>query len=126
MKTIANHINQGRKVLIISGCPQWLLMGVLRHIGVRKCQVVGSKQVVRHGSLKMVDHCYSQNKVNMARLRNVDTKDWHSGYSDSLADLPFLKLCENRFIVNSSPEKERVFKKELDNNCHFVRWTRRV
>ena len=51
-EAIDYHRDQGKTIMVISGCPQWLLIGALKRIGLRKCKAIGSRQILKNGSLK--------------------------------------------------------------------------
>jgi len=113
LDAIVKHQNRGEKILIISGCPDWLLSGVLKKIGIKKATLIGSKLRMDWGILLLKSHCYSNNKLRMAHERGQQTSSWIVGYSDSPVDIPMLNQCKRAVIINASPSRHNVFLKDL-------------
>ncbi len=119
---IVQHQDQGENVLIISGCPLWLLAGVTKHIGVRGVKLIGSRQKIVMGAVVMQDHCFSSNKINMALEAGQTLASWHTGYSDSTADIPFLNHCQQAMLINVAPAPGRSFEKKLTVPSKHLVW----
>lgn len=122
INAINHHRAQNHNILILSGCPSWLLKSVLRKNSLGDCSLVASKQILVLGCLKTIDYCYSHNKLIMAEKFGFSTDDWYSGYSDSLSDLPFLEKCSKQYIVNAQPKKLKCFTGKLGSRCVGVSW----
>lgn len=122
LEQIVRHQERGEKVLIISGCPLWLLAGVTKHIGIRGAKLIGSRQKIVMGAVVMQDHCFSSNKINMAREAGQTLTTWHTGYSDSTADIPFLNHCQQAMLINVDPVPSRSFEKQLTVPSHHLVW----
>jgi phosphatidylglycerophosphatase C len=117
------HENQrSHSVVVISGCPDWLLYGALKYLGINRVKSIGSQCRVCCGALVFTQHCYHKNKVRMARLAGLDPKTWIRGYSDNTADIPMLELCHTQVLVNAAPEKLRKFKSRLNGQIEFRAW----
>jgi len=110
------------KLLILSGCPNWLLKGVLKRIGLGQIKTIGSKQKLYYGALKTIDYCYAENKVRMAANAGFMDFKWVAGYSDSMSDSPFLELCSLQYIVNANSKLEQKFSGEFGESCQFLSW----
>lgn len=113
LKRFKMHQKNNDKLIIISGCPAWLLWGIKKHIGLVKVEVVGSIQKLSNKGLLFTKHCYSHNKVNMAKARGLNPIDWHYGYTDGTEDIHWLKYCQKPHIINASPRKMNRFRKSI-------------
>lgn len=122
LEQISRHQERGENVLIISGCPLWLLAGVTKHIGIRGVKLIGSRQKIVMGAVLMQDHCYSSNKINMAQKAGQTLTTWHTGYSDSTADIPFLNHCQQAVLINVEPAPSRSFEKRLTVPSKHLVW----
>ena len=122
IEELEQHQREGRQVLIISGSPQWLLHGVLKHLGLNDCVLIATQCRLTGTGLILREHCFSEKKVAMARRRGFDPKHWLIGYSDSTADLPMLEQCQTRVVVNPSARKQRIFSSHFGTTLHIRRW----
>lgn len=123
IEEIARNQREGREILIISGTPTWLVKTVCLKIGLNDCSIIGSAQNVKHGRLKTISHCYGQNKVTMAQNHGFPPEYWETGYSDSISDLPFMRECGRRVLVNPDNKTIKTYKKHLGNRFRIVKWT---
>lgn len=119
---LVDHQKKGRKVVILSGCPMWLLHGLIKHIGIKDTQVIGSKFKLVNGAMVIDKHCYQSRKLAMAKQAGLSFDGWFMGYSDSQADIPFLNLCHHKVLVNASAKNTVGFKKKLSQPIHHREW----
>lgn len=119
---LAQHQREKRSVAIISGCPQWLLHGVVKHIGIENAKVIGSKLKVINGALLLKKHCYQANKLEMAMASGMDISTWIVGYSNSRADIPILRECSSKVLVNVPVNKLNEFRKHLEEPIQARVW----
>ncbi len=119
---IRMHQKNGEKLIIISGCPLWLLSGVVKKLGLKNIELVGSKLSYAAKGLLFKEHCYSSNKIKMAREQGLTPEMWHYGYSDSTADIHWLKYCKVINVINPSHRKLAAFSKLIDTNVNVRKW----
>lgn len=93
---LKNHQLNGKSVVIISGCPQWLLYGVVKHIGITRVTIIGSQFKIKNGALLLSEHCFKENKIKMAESVGLNLKNWAVGYSDNESDIPLLNACKKK------------------------------
>jgi HAD superfamily phosphoserine phosphatase-like hydrolase len=92
--------------IIISASPEFLLAPVATKLGVKN--LIGTKMNAKTGKITG-KNCRAEEKV--ARLEQYDNKITIANcYSDSMSDLPLLKLATNAFIV----KKGRITKLEQE------------
>jgi len=113
LQAIIQSQTNGQKVVFISGCPKWLLSGLLKSIGVRNVKLVGTEQKLFLGTFVIKNHCYGANKIRMARIAGQQSKNWSIGYSDSPMDIPMLNLCKTAVLVNPSASCVKRFRHKL-------------
>lgn len=119
---LINHQRNNHKVLILSGCPHWLLYGMTKHIGLKGISVLGSKCTSTYYSLLLTEHCYHKNKIAMARANGYDTNAWKIGYTDSKVDIPMLEFCQRKVLVNFSLSKIQKIKQILQGKIETRKW----
>lgn len=83
------------KDVIISASPEFLLKSITEELKVMK--LIGSRVDIKTGKFKGLN-CHGEEKVK--RL-NKEYKDYEvlSSYSDSLSDIPILKLAKKQYLV---------------------------
>lgn len=123
INAIQSHQSNCETILILSGCPTWLLGPAIRHAGLNNVCFMGSRQKLSYGSLVLTDFCYANHKLTMAERLGFSDLSWSKGYSDSLSDLPFLDRCNTQTVVNASPKQLQKFTKALGDKCNGVRWS---
>lgn len=86
------------KDVIISASPEFLLKPITEELGVMK--LIGSRVDIKTGKFKGLN-CHGEEKVK--RL-NKEIKDYQvmSSYSDSLSDIPILKLAKKQYLVKGN------------------------
>lgn len=115
IEKIKKHQLQNEKVVILSGCPLWLLRGIIKYIGVQNCKLIGSELKSTITGLYFKEHCYSHNKLVMAKKHGMNLETWRYGYSDSTSDMPWLKHCSQVYAINLSKRNSVKFNKFI--NC---------
>lgn len=119
---IITHQKNNHAVLILSGCPQWLLQPVVAHLGINNVEVIGSQQQQTQLGLIFTEHCFADNKITMAQQAGHNIAHWGWGYSDSRADLPFLNLCQQAYLINITDRIKADFAKKLTVEKQFIDW----
>jgi phosphoserine phosphatase len=122
LEELRYHQALGREVVILSASPAWLVKGIIRYMGLSDIKVVGSKLVMRFSSLQISQYCYAKNKLKMAEESGLDCSTWSHGYSDSPADIPVLKACGKRVLINVSSKTLGVFKRHLTTETNALVW----
>ena len=123
LNELRQHQQNGKSILIISGCPHWLLHGAVKHLGLRNINIIGSKCKVSNFALLLEKHCYKSNKLRMSKESGYEYSNWLTGYSDSRADIPMLSKCANKVLINVKPEKVSQFKRKLSGPIEIRSWT---
>ncbi len=123
LEKIRMHQNMGHQLIIISGCPQWLLKCVTNKLGLRNIILIGSSQSVYKKGVLFMRHCFSINKVSMAKERGLQLENWYYGYSDGIADIYWLKYCEEIYVINPSQKKYKKFNEAINTKFSVEKWS---
>ena len=103
-KTILDgHLKNGNKVVLISGTPlEFIEIIYPSYFKDDNMIIIASRTKFSFFSFFLDERCVFENKKNML-YKVFNTKIvFSNGYSDSLADLPILELCENAYIVDKN------------------------
>lgn len=122
MEKIRQHQLQGDHVVIISGCPEWILHGIAKRIGIRGATLIGSKVSFSWKGFLLSDHCHQANKITMAKARGIDLSHCIYGYSDSITDAPLLRFCEHITLVNFKTPEMWYWRCVMRLPARFERW----
>jgi phosphatidylglycerophosphatase C len=122
LEKIKLHQKQGDKIVIISGCPVWLLSGITKKLNLHNIRLIGSKLRFAQKGLLFKEHCYASNKIKMAKERGLNPETWNYGYSDSPADIHWLKNCKRIHVINPSPGKLKKFKNAINKEFTVLNW----
>lgn len=122
LKAIVSHQHRGERILILSGCPEWILNATVKYLGIKQAKVIGSKQKVTRWGLIFTEHCFGKNKVNIALRAGENLSTWCVGYSDSRADLPFLNQCQQASLINVKDQIKASFSQRLFVPNQFLQW----
>lgn len=66
---------------------------------------------------------YGDEKVKRILSQWPDGVKASRGYTDSPSDAPFLKLCSQKFVINSNSKIRSFFRKKIPDT-HFLSWTK--
>lgn len=122
LEKIKMHQEQGDRIVIISGCPRWLLSGITKKLNLSKIELIGSEFRLAQKGLMFREHCYGSNKIKMAKERGLNPERWEYGYSDSTADIHWLKHCKLIHVINPTPGKLKKFKKLINKEIRVLNW----
>lgn len=95
--------------VIISASPRFLIEKFLQQQGVS--HIIASEVDEKTG-IFLSKNCYGQEKVVRFKQEFGDITP-RRAYSDSLSDLPMLKLAESAFIVDGSPQQLASYRPSL-------------
>lgn len=122
IEQIKLHNSRHEKIIILSGCPQWLLSGIIKRLGIKNAKLIGSKLHQRMTGLCFTKHCFASNKVLMAKEHGINLESLTYGYSDSIADLPWLKYCKQVTAINQSLRNLSKFNQLVDAKVSHQKW----
>ncbi len=122
LEKIKMHQKQGDKIVIISGCPRWLLSGIIKKLNLQNIELIGTKLRFEKKGLLFKEHCYGANKIKMAKEWGLNPEIWKYGYSDGTSDIHWLKYCKSIHVINPSPRKIKKFKKSINKEIEVLKW----
>jgi phosphatidylglycerophosphatase C len=121
---LRRHHADGDRVLIVTGAPAALARRVCARIGLpiaADIEIVGSSLRPAFGGWIIGEHCFGPTKVRMLAAQGIVRAD--CVYTDSLFDLPLLRIGARRVLVNASARHRARAASELGEGCEIVTWS---
>lgn len=120
VSALRRHVAAGDRVIVVTGCEDALVRGVLAGLGVGGVEIFASH--LKPGRLGMRSgwHNVGGHKVEALARQGVET--WRVAYSDSLQDLPMLSLAAEPVLVNATPKLCKRVEKALGRSVARVEW----
>jgi phosphatidylglycerophosphatase C len=112
----------GRQLVVMSGSFDWLVRDILSRIAPGQYTIVASTHRRFMWGFVVDELCVGQQKVQMALSAKVPNGPWDAGYSDSAWDIPMLRNCRTRYVVNPSNRTQDRFKSAFGADFNVVRW----
>ncbi len=117
------HKRQGREIVVISGCPAWILETVIEALALPVDKVIASDCAPGYQAMLLSDLCYGHEKLRFAMANGLDLAACHSCYSDSLSDIPILDCARYPFLVNLPSHTKTQLPVSLANRVDWLSWT---
>jgi phosphatidylglycerophosphatase C len=120
LHALRRHQAGGDRVIVVTGCEQVLVSGILQQLGLTNLEVIASQ--LRPGWLGMrpLRHNVGRRKVQELAQQGLTT--WQVAYSDSLHDVPMLKPAKEVVLVNGTPKLCKKVEKALGRTITRVEW----
>ena len=120
LSALRRHQAAGDRVVIVTGCEESLVRGVLAELGITDAEVLASR--LRPGRLGMRSdwHNIGRRKVELLARHGIEA--WQVAYSDSSQDLPMLALAAEAVLVNATPKLCKRVEKALGRSVTRTEW----
>ncbi|HKT41940.1 MAG TPA: haloacid dehalogenase-like hydrolase [Rhodanobacteraceae bacterium] len=117
---LRRHQAAGDRVLIVTGCEESLVHGVLAELGVTDVEVLASRLRAGRFGMRSAWHNVGRRKVELLARHGIEA--WQLAYSDSSQDLPMLALATEAVLVNATPKLCKRVEKALGRSIARVHW----
>jgi phosphatidylglycerophosphatase C len=120
LSALRRHQAAGDRIVIVTGCEESLVRGVLAELGITNVEVFASR--LRPGRLGMRSdwHNIGRRKVELLARHGIEA--WQVAYSDSSQDLPMLALAAEAVLVNATPKLCKRVEKALGRSVTRAEW----
>ena len=119
IKDIFNFKN--KKVVIISASPEFLLKPIIKKMNFYK--LIATKYDIKKRKI-IGENCYGEEKVNRIN-KEFNKIQVENAYSDSLSDLPILKLAKKGYIIKKNEIIDlNNYKKDEKTNFLSIKFLR--
>ncbi|WP_169334417.1 haloacid dehalogenase-like hydrolase [Actinobacillus capsulatus] len=101
------HKENGDEIIFISGSPYELINPIYGTM-ISSDTLIASEIKSWCCSFFISKRCVSHKKMEYLKEKMKFITEFEYGYTDSLSDMPVLKFCKNRFIVNKNGDINEI------------------
>ncbi|HEY8682672.1 MAG TPA: HAD family hydrolase [Rhodanobacter sp.] len=120
LQALRRHQAAGDRVIVVTGCEQVLVSGILRQLGLMNLEVLASQ--LRPGWLGMRPLRHNVGRRKVQSLAEHGITAWQVAYGDSIYDVAMLKLAAEAVLVNGTPALCKKVEKALGRAITRVEW----
>jgi phosphatidylglycerophosphatase C len=120
LQALRRHQSAGDRVIVVTGCEDVLVTGILQQLGLTDLEVLASQLCPGWLGMRVRWHNVGVRKVQ--RLARYGVSHWNMAYTDSLQDVPMLKPAAQAVLVNGTPTLCKKFEKALGRAITRVEW----
>lgn len=120
LNRLRQHQAQGDRVIVVTGCEDALVNGILRELGLAGLEVLASQ--LRPGWLGMRLRRHNVGRRKVQSLAEHGVTAWQVAYGDSLHDVAMLKPATEAVLVNGTPKLCKKVEKALGRTIRRVEW----
>ncbi|MHC1480462.1 HAD family hydrolase [Frateuria aurantia] len=117
---LRRHQANGDRVLVVTGCEEHLVNGILEELGLTGLKVLASQLRPAWLGMTTLRHNFSGAKVESLAAQGIQRSAL--AYTDSLHDVPMLKLADAAVVVNGTPQLCKKIEKALGRSIVRVVW----
>jgi phosphatidylglycerophosphatase C len=114
------HAATGDRVVVVTGCEETLVRGVLAGLGVDGVEVLASRLCAGRFGMRAAWHNVGRHKVEALARHGIES--WQLAYTDSSQDLPMLAAAAEPVLVNAAPRICKRVEKALERSVKRVEW----
>jgi phosphatidylglycerophosphatase C len=118
---LRNHLEQGDRLVIATGCLEPLARELLERGGLGHVPLVASTLRPFLGGLARDRHCFGRNKIPMLAERGFPPP-WAIAYTDHHCDLPVLALSREWYLVSPKPQCVSRIERALAARATILDW----
>jgi phosphatidylglycerophosphatase C len=121
--TIEDLRKKGIHICYVSASGQTWVRGLLAQTDAGPKTVIGSKLGFFFGGVVLSSpNCYKSEKIVRIKERFGDDFEPTHAYSDHPADIPMLRMAQERFVVNPHAKNIGIFETQLQKPFEIVTW----
>ncbi|MGH8216308.1 MAG: HAD-IB family phosphatase [Rhodanobacteraceae bacterium] len=120
LRALRQHQSVGDRIVIVTGCEEALVRGVLAELGLANVEILGSR--LREGRFGMRPDWHNIGRRKVELLAQHGIAAWQVAYSDSNQDLPMLALAAEAVLVNATPKVCKRVEKALGRSVTRAGW----
>lgn len=120
LSALRRHQAQGDRVILVTGCEQTLVTGIVQQLGLGGLEILASQLQPGWFGMHMGWHNIGRRKVESLVRHGVSA--WQVAYGDSVHDAAMLKLASEAVLVNGTPRLCKKMEKLLGRTLTRVDW----
>ncbi|MDQ6646863.1 MAG: haloacid dehalogenase-like hydrolase [Pseudomonadota bacterium] len=120
LQALRRHQAQGDRVIVVTGCEETLVRGILQQLGLVDLEVLASQLGSSWSGIQLRRHNVGRRKVESLARHGLDA--WHMAYGDSMYDAAMLKIAAEAVLVNGTPTLCKKIETALGRTVTRVEW----
>ena len=121
LRVLRGELRRGARVIVVSGCEEYLLRAQLAGLGIEGVEVVAS--TLRRGWFGMHVDWHNVGAAKVARLASLGiAPPWQWAFTDAWADLPLLAGACEPVLVNATPKLCKRMETALGRTVKRAAW----
>jgi phosphatidylglycerophosphatase C len=120
LSALRRHQAQGDRVILVTGCEQALVSGIVQQLGLDGLEILASQ--LRHGWSGMCMGWHNIGRRKVESLARHGVSEWQVAYGDSVHDAAMLKVSGEAVLVNGTPKLCKKMEKLLGRTLTRVDW----
>lgn len=120
LQALRRHQAAGDRVIVVTGCEDALVRGILAELGLGEVEVLASR--LRPTWLGMRQQWHNVGRRKVESLARHGVAAWGLTYGDSLYDVAMLKQAAEPVLVNATPKLCKRVEKALGRSVRRVEW----
>ena len=120
LRQLRRHQQAGDRVIVVTGCEQALVGGILEQLGLGNVELLASRLRATGLGMRTGFHNIGANKLKALAAHGVTA--WQQAYSDSLMDVPMLTPAAEPVLVNGTPKLCKKMDAALGRVVGRVAW----
>ena len=117
---LRRHQAAGDRIVIVTGCEDSLVRGVLGDLGITNVEILASRLRAARFGMREDWHNVGRRKTELLAQHGIEA--CHVAYGDSDHDLPMLALAGEAVLVNATPKYCRRVEKALGRAVTRAEW----
>lgn len=110
-------------IVIVSASGQKWIRSLFQNIPIKPKIILGSRLKYCFGGILFSSYnCRSEKKLWRIKELGLSNLEWAKGYSDHPDDIPFLKICKERYLISPKKKHLETFQKEI-NLFQIKKWS---
>lgn len=120
LRQLRRHQQAGDRVIVVTGCEQALVGGILAQLGLGDVELLASRLRSTVLGMRTGFHNIGANKLKALSTHGV--RGWQVAYTDSLMDVPMLRPAVEPVLVNGTPRLCKKMDAALGRVVGRVEW----
>ena len=120
LRQLRRHQQAGDRVIVVTGCEQALVGGILEQLGLGDVELLASR--LRPSWIGMRTGFHNIGAAKLKALGAHGVREWQCAYTDSLMDVPMLKPAAEPVLVNGTPKLCKKMDAALGRVVGRVEW----
>jgi len=120
LRVMRQRMAAGDRVLVVTACEERLARAIFRELGLAEIEVLAAQWRDSWSGMRQALHNSGANKARLLARHGLET--CVVAYSDSVRDVPMLRLAAEAVLVNATPARCKKLEQALGHPVSRVAW----